>query len=64
MSLKSHLETRGKATSLARAAGVSVSTITRIAEGTRNPTKRMIEKIVAASDGELSPSDFFSVEAE
>lgn len=63
MSLKSHIETRGSASALARRAGVSVSTITRIASGSHNPTKRMMERIISASDGRLTHSDFFT-EAE
>ncbi|WP_311270512.1 helix-turn-helix transcriptional regulator [Sphingobium sp. WCS2017Hpa-17] len=60
MSLKSHIEQRGRASDLAKKAGVSLSTVTRIASGERNPTKRMIERIIAASNGELEYSDFFA----
>lgn len=61
MSLKSHIETRGRASELARRAQVSVSTITRIAAGERNPTRDMIERIIAASDGALTHADFFDL---
>lgn len=65
MSLKSHIDRRGRASELAKKAGISVSTVTRIAAGERNPTKRMIERIIAASDGQLCYSDFFApAEAE
>ncbi|QNG44686.1 helix-turn-helix domain-containing protein [Sphingobium yanoikuyae] len=53
------MEERGRASILAKKARVSVSTVTRIASGQRSPSKRMIERIVAASDGELSYADFF-----
>lgn len=64
MSLKSHIEPRGRASALAKKAGISVSTVTRIAAGERNPTQRMIERIIAASDGKLTPADFFQSSAE
>lgn len=60
MTFRTYIKTRGRAAELARRAGISVSTVTRIASGARNPSRQMIERLIAASDGDLRHSDFFA----
>lgn len=59
MRLQSYIETRGRASELARKLEVHLSTITRIAKGETDPSAAMIKRICDATEGEVSPADFF-----
>ncbi len=60
MTLDEYLKPRGRTAALARKVGVHSSTIMRIARGEIDPSKDMMGRICAASDGAISPPDFFS----
>jgi len=60
MHLRTYLEVRGRASKLASALGVHVSTVTRIAKGEIDPSSTMILRICEASGGDIQPSDFFN----
>jgi transcriptional regulator with XRE-family HTH domain len=64
MTLKDYLAQAGNtATKLAETTGVSVSTITRAAEGRTMPTRDLMEKIFKATGGTVTPNDFFGIAA-
>lgn len=39
--------------------GTSKSTVSRLESGDREPSAEMVRRIVAATDGEVSPNDLF-----
>lgn len=62
MKLKDWLALDGNsATKLAEETGVSVSTITRAAEGKTIPSRELMPKIVAATGGSVRADDFFDI---
>jgi transcriptional regulator with XRE-family HTH domain len=64
MTLKDYLAREGNtATKLADEAGVSVSTITRAAEGATMPSRDLMGKIFKATDGAVTPNDFYGIAA-
>lgn len=64
MTLKDYLAQAGNtATKLAEATGVSVSTITRAAEGRTMPTRELMANIFKATGGAVTPNDFFGIAA-
>lgn len=64
MTLKDYLAREGNtATRLATACDVSVSTITRAADGTTIPSRELMGKIHEATDGAVTPNDFFGIAA-
>lgn len=64
MTLKDYLAREGNtATKLAEATGVSVSTITRAAEGATIPSRELMGKIFEATGGAVAPNDFFGIAA-
>lgn len=64
MTLKNYLAQPGKsATALANETGVSVSTITRAAEGQTIPSRDLMAKIAEATGGFVLPNDFFGLSA-
>lgn len=64
MTLKDYLAQPGNtATKLAGEVGVSVSTITRAAEGSTMPTRDLLGKIYAETAGAVTPNDFLGIAA-
>jgi transcriptional regulator with XRE-family HTH domain len=64
MTLKDYLAQPGNtATKLAEEAEVSVSTITRAAEGATMPSRELMGKIFKATDGAVTPNDFYGIAA-
>jgi len=64
MTLKDYLKLEGNnASKLAEATNVAVSTITRAAEGTTIPSRKLMEEIFTATDGAVTPNDFFGIAA-
>jgi transcriptional regulator with XRE-family HTH domain len=64
MTLKDYLAQEGNtATKLADETGVSVSTITRAAEGTTMPSRGLMNEIFKATGGLVTPNDFFGIAA-
>lgn len=64
MTLKDYLALEGNtATRLAEATEVSVSTITRAAEGTTIPSRELMGRIFKATGGTVTPNDFFGIAA-
>jgi transcriptional regulator with XRE-family HTH domain len=60
MTLKEYLALPGNsATKLADAAGVSISTITRAANGDTIPNKDLMSAIFEQTGGIVTPNDFF-----
>lgn len=43
----------------ARRAGITVSTVHRVASGEVKPSTKTLNRIVAASQGEVQPNDFY-----
>lgn len=50
-------------TEVAEANGVSVSTITRAADGTTIPSRELMDKLYAYTEGMVTPNDYFGVGA-
>ena len=46
---------------IAKAVGVAQATISRYANGLRIPTPEIMARIVAATDGQVTPNDFYDV---
>lgn len=64
MTLKDYLAKPGNtATKIAEAAGVSVSTITRAAEGQTIPSRDLMIRISEITQGAVKPNDFFGIAA-
>ena len=64
MTLKDYLASPDKsATALANACGVSVSTITRAADGATIPSRDLMNKIHEETGGKVTPNDFFGIAA-
>lgn len=64
MTLKDYLAQEGNtATKLADATNVSVSTITRAADGSTLPSRDLMSKIHEATGGMVTPNDFFGIAA-
>lgn len=64
MTLKDYLAQAGNtATKLADETGVSVSTITRAAEGATMPSRGLMNEIFKATKGRVTPNDFFGIAA-
>lgn len=64
MTLKDYLAQEGNtATKLADACKVSVSTITRAADGSTIPSRALMESIHEATDGKVTPNDFYGIAA-
>lgn len=64
MTLKQYLSEPGRsATLLATELGVSVSTITRAANGETIPSRELMKQISQATDGEVGPNDFYGIAA-
>jgi transcriptional regulator with XRE-family HTH domain len=62
MTLKDYLSLPGHtATKLAAETGVSVSTITRAAEGETIPSRGLMNLIAEKTKGAVMPNDFFAV---
>ena len=60
MTLSDYLASPGHtATDLAARLKVSVSTITRVAKGDQKPSHDLISAIVSATEGAVTPNDFF-----
>ena len=61
MKLETWLATKGmRATEFARLAGLTDSTVSRLLSGKRRPEWATIDKIVAATKGEVTANDFVS----
>lgn len=61
MTLKDYLAREGHtATKLAQATGVSVSTITRAADGETIPNRKLMASIAEKTGGAVMPNDFFA----
>lgn len=59
MKLRQWLDDRDMtATAFAKAAGLDVSTITRVINGERRPDWSTLTKILDATNGEVTPNDF------
>jgi transcriptional regulator with XRE-family HTH domain len=64
MTLKDYLAQEGNtATKLADETGVSVSTITRAADGSTMPSRELMANIFKATGGTVTPNDFFGIAA-
>ena len=64
MTLKEYLSAPGRtASEVAKALGVSVSTITRAAHGETIPEAALMMAIVAHTKGTVRPDDFYGVTA-
>lgn len=64
MKLTEYLEQPGRtASSLAQATNVAVSTITRAAKGEAVPSPQLMEAIYRATDGAVTPNDFYGLAA-
>lgn len=64
MTLKDYLARDGNtATKLAELTEVSVSTITRAAEGDTMPSRDLMGKIFKATNGLVTPNDFYGLAA-
>jgi transcriptional regulator with XRE-family HTH domain len=64
MTLKDYLSLPGhSATTFAAETGVSVSTITRAAEGKTIPSRELMRLIAEKTKGAVMPNDFFGVSA-
>lgn len=62
MTLADYLKQPGRsATILATELGVAVSTITRAADGTSVPSRELMRGIHTATEGAVTPNDFFGV---
>ena len=48
----------------ARALGIAQSTISRYINGVAIPSKKLMQKIIAYTSGEVQPNDFYGVENE
>lgn len=65
MTLADYLAQPGRtATELAGQTGFSVSTITRAAKGEISPSADLIRKVLDATDGIVTPNDWFGITAE
>lgn len=61
MRLSEYLEAKKlKPSRFAEMVGVPASTITRLVRGERSPGIELIEKIVKATDGAITPNDFIA----
>lgn len=59
MKLKQWLDDRDMtATAFAKLADLDVSTVTRVINGERRPEWQTLDKILAATSGEVTPNDF------
>lgn len=64
MKLADYLKTnKVSATTLADELGVSVSTITRAANGDIIPSRELMSKLFEATAGKVTPNDFFGIAA-
>lgn len=64
MTLKQYLDNPDRTASLiAATAGVSVSTITRASEGITIPSRDLMQKIFDATEGAVTPNDFYGLAA-
>lgn len=64
MTLKAYLALPGhSATKLAIETGVSVSTITRAADGSTVPSRKLMGLIAEKTNGAVMPNDFFGIAA-
>jgi len=64
MTLKDYIAQPGRtATKLANACGVSVSTITRAAEGSTMPGRDLLAAIYEHTEGAVTPNDFLGIAA-
>jgi DNA-binding transcriptional regulator YdaS (Cro superfamily) len=62
MTLSDFLKAEGNSASkLADLLGVAVSTVTRAAKGDLLPSKQLMEGIYRATDGKVTPNDFFGI---
>lgn len=62
MKLSTYLKLDGRtATDLAALTGCAVSTITRAAKGEITPSRDLMVKLIDATDGAVTPNDFFEV---
>lgn len=65
MTLTDYLAQPGRtATELAAKTGFSVSTVTRAAKGEISPSADLMRKIFEATEGDVTPNDFFGITAE
>lgn len=63
MKLRQWLDIPGNSASrLAEQLGVSLSTITRAAEGVTIPSRKLMPRIVAATGGAVTANDFFGLD--
>ncbi|MCH6203879.1 helix-turn-helix transcriptional regulator [Brucella ciceri] len=61
--LRTYLKDRGVShKAFGEAIGVTQATINRYVNGERFPSQEIIVKIAQATEGEISPADWFSVE--
>lgn len=61
MTLHDYLELNGiKPSQLAKLAGVPAATITRVLRGERKPGLLLMEKIMQATNGYVTPNDFLN----
>lgn len=64
MTLEHYLQIEGNSASrLAEAAGVAVSTITRAAKGEIAPSAKLMQAIYEHTGGQVTPNDFFGIDA-
>ncbi len=64
MTLTDYLRQPGQtATALAQKCGVSVSTITRVAAGTQQPSRALMQDIFKHTDGSVTANDIHGIEA-
>lgn len=64
MTLADYLKADGnRASDLANAIGVAVSTITRAARGETIPSRELMQAIHRHTDGAVTPNDFFGIAA-
>jgi transcriptional regulator with XRE-family HTH domain len=64
MTLADYLDTQKvSASALAERLAVSVSTVTRAAEGTTIPSRDLMAKIFEETAGAVTPNDFFGIAA-
>jgi transcriptional regulator with XRE-family HTH domain len=60
MTLAEYLSKRGRAIELSRSSGLAPSSISRLAKGLQKPSYEAIQRIAAATAGEVGPADWFS----
>ena len=64
MKLETYLQNRNESPAdFARRTGIDPATLSRYVSGVRIPRRATMEAILVATEGEVTPNDFYSVDA-